>query len=95
MIFIHSNEHNDKCMEKKLLRVVGGHKTIDQNRERAVASARGVLRGRRSPALSHKALFEKLQATFPEIHEMQTPDDMNKRCRNGTALITASLKGLG
>ena len=44
-------------------------------------------------APSHKALFEKLQATFPETHETQTPADMDKRCRDSSALIAASLKG--
>ena len=46
------------------------------------------------PKPSDKALFEKLVATFPSIHETKTPDDMDKRCQESTQLIDESLKQL-
>mmetsp|Transcript_11870 Transcript_11870/g.19110 ORF Transcript_11870/g.19110 Transcript_11870/m.19110 type:complete len:584 (+) Transcript_11870:16-1767(+) len=46
------------------------------------------------PRPSDKALYEKLVATFPKIHETETPDDMDKRCQQSTELIDESIKQL-
>jgi len=46
------------------------------------------------PKASDKALYDKLVATFPSIHETKTPDDMDKRCQQSTQLIDESLKQL-
>ena len=46
------------------------------------------------PKPSDKALFDKLREIFPKIHETQTPDDMDERCKESTALIDASIHNL-